>query len=303
MRLNFSACGQRWTIVCDPDRARRTLGTLCAVLPLDLQLHTPKIAGSHIYWHAPFVEDAEGGVDVLQAEPGAFIYWPGRQFLELTFAPLQAETARITVLGRIESGLGRLAELGAALRTDHGCRPFDGRLALIDGTQPIEPPPTPGVPDDLRERRQALWVASPDDVTGLTRSRALMHPAGPVFTAEAEARVLHELLWWVRGRRTGQDEILLRYTAALACNKAATRLRDFCHFGPSATLLFDLEHAFGSAAIPLGPLLDEAILVAGRLAAWLDLLIPWSGINDAMRRAYDESEAAPRVHRNQEGNR
>lgn len=292
--LLFTAGGSRWSIACDRARAPRTLDALASTLPMELQLHTPKIAGQHVYWHAPFVQDVEGETDVMEAEPGAFLYWPQRQFLELTFAPLQAETAGVTVLGRIEGGLAELRELGRAVRQGHGRTPFDGRLSGTDtGAAPASRNPEipEGLPEDLVRRRVALWRACPADVGRMLASRAVMHPSGPLFLAESEARTLHELLWWVRSGLETEDVRVSRRLAALACDKAGTRLRDFCHLRDSAGLILDLGEACGRADVPLAPLIDEAILAAGRLAAWLDLRIPWSAVDEAVRRALDETGA------------
>lgn len=289
MKLDLIVGDDRWRIACDTARAPRTLSALAATLPTALQLHTPKIAGQHIYWHAPFVEDAEGGVDVMEAQPGAFLYWPARQFLELIFAPLQAETAEVTLLGQIEGGLPELQALGLRLREQHGRRLFAGNLVPVEGV-PAPEPRSSQVPAELVAIRQKLWSASPADIEALLASRATMHPAGPLFLAESEARILHELLWWVRGGLVKEEPRISRRIAAVSCNKAATRLRDFCHLGESAAAIFALEAAFGRDEIPLAALIDEAILCAGRLAAWLDLRIPWSAINAATRAALDEAE-------------
>src|SRR5699024_3947389 len=160
-----------------------------------VQLHTPKIAGSHIYWHVPFVDDPEGGVDVLSAKPGAFIYWPVRQFLEITFAPLQAETASVTVLGHFNGPIEQGQTLAKHLRGQQGVKQFDGHLVMTEDPQNFVPKSAqdhPSLPTALVEARNTLWSACPDDIAYLRRSRAIMHPAGPVLTAEAEARVLHE---------------------------------------------------------------------------------------------------------------
>lgn len=284
MQLVFSAEGRTWPIRLNggADRTRRSL---LAALPMRLQLHTPKIAGSHIYWHAPFVEDVEGATHVLDAKAGAFIYWPVRQFLEITFAPLQAETAEITVLGHLDAPVDGIAELAAVLKREQGRRVIDGTLALADGGTAEASPPSP-LPPDIVAGRRAIWDRMPDDIARITASRAIMHPAGPVFTAEAEARVLHELLWWIRSELGSVDEAVLRQTAALALDKAATRLRDFCHLEETPALLFRLEKAMEDA-VPFDPLVDEAILVAGRIGAWLDLLIPWNDLNEAFRKALD----------------
>ncbi|MER8830328.1 hypothetical protein NKH73_25640 [Mesorhizobium sp. M0938] len=287
MDLIFSAEGRSWPLRLTGD-AGRTRRALLSALPMRLQLHTPKIAGSHIYWHAPFVEDLEGATHVLSATAGAFIYWPVRQFLEITFAPLQAENAEITVLGHLDAPVAGIAELAATLKHDQGRRVLDGTLGRSDGVAP-EPSASPLLPQDIIAARKALWAACPADISGITTSRAIMHPAGPVFTAESEARVLHEFLWWIRAER-GKDEAVRRQAAALALDKAATRLRDFCHMEETPALLFRLKAAMGEGHT-FDALIDEAILVAGRVGAWLDLLIPWNDLNEAFRAALDRRRA------------
>lgn len=285
MELVFSAEGRSWPLRLTGD-AGRTQRALLRALPLPLQLHTPKIAGSHIYWHAPFIEDVEGATHVLDAPAGAFIYWPVRQFLEITFAPLQAETAQVTVLGHLDAPVDGIAALAATLKRAQGRRIFAGTLARADGA-PVEPALPSPLPGDLLAARAALWATCPADIAGLTHSRAIMHPVGPVFAAEGEARVLHEMLWWIRGERERTGEAPRRYAAGLALNKAATRLRDFCHLDTTPALLFRLEAAMGEGALPFDALLDEAILVAGRTSAWIDLLIPWNDLNGSFRAVLD----------------
>jgi hypothetical protein len=286
MQLTFTAEGRTWPIRLSGN-ATRTRAALLASLPLRLQLHTPKIAGSHIYWHAPFVEDVEGATHVLDAQAGAFIYWPVRQFLEVTFAPLQAENAEITVLGHLDAPVDGIAELATVLKREQGHRIIDGVLSLGDGVEAGVMDAAPSLlPDGLVSRRRTLWDAMPADIARLTASRAIMHPAGPVFAAEAEARVLHELLWWVRAEQSEHDETVLRQTMAITLDKTATRLRDFCHMDDTPALLFALRDA-ARGTMPLAALVDEAILVAGRIGAWLDLLIPWNDLNEAFRAALD----------------
>ena len=286
MQLTFTAEGRTWPIRLGGNSIR-TRAALLRSLPLRLQLHTPKIAGSHIYWHAPFVEDVEGATHVLDAQAGAFIYWPVRQFLEITFAPLQAENAQITVLGHLDAPVEGIAELAAVLKREQGHRVIEGTLALAEDAEPqaIAAPPSV-LPDDLTKRRITLWDGMPEDIARLTASRAIMHPVGPIFAAEAEARVLHELLWWIRAGLLHYDEAVLRQTMAITLDKTATRLRDFCHMDDTPALLFALRDAT-QGNVPLAALVDEAILVAGRIGAWLDLLIPWNDLNEAFRAALD----------------
>lgn len=286
MQLTFTAEGRTWPIRLGGDPTR-TRAALLRSLPLRLQLHTPKIAGSHIYWHAPFVEDVEGATHVLDAQAGAFIYWPVRQFLEITFAPLQAENAQITVLGHLDAPVEGIAELAAVLKREQGHRIIEGTLALAEDGDPQAVAASPSLlPDDLTKRRAILWDSMPEDIARLTASRAIMHPAGPIFAAEAEARVLHELLWWIRAGLSRYDEAVLRQTMAITLDKTATRLRDFCHMDDTPALLFALRDAT-QKTVPLAALVDEAILVAGRIGAWLDLLIPWNDLNEVFRAALD----------------
>lgn len=282
MDLIFSTQGQSWPVRMTGN-AKRTQQAVLNALPMQLQLHTPKIAGSHIYWHAPFVEDVEGATHVLTAKPGAFIYWPVRQFLEITFAPLQAETAEITVLGHLDAPVEGIAALAQELKRLQGQKLFDGSLSRADNA-PADSPSQSALPDDIIAARKQLWQSCPAEIRHLTDSRAIMHPAGPVFAAESEARVLHELLWWIRAEAKKSGVGQLRLTAALVLNKSATRLRDFCHLSETAATLFRLEAAV-QQDLPFDALIDEAILIAGRIGAWLDLLIPWNDVNEAFRAA------------------
>ncbi|TNM61613.1 hypothetical protein [Aliirhizobium smilacinae] len=284
MHLHFSAEGQSWPIKLTGN-AERTRNAMLRTLPMPLQLHTPKIAGSHIYWHAPFVEDVEGATHVLDAPAGAFLYWPVRQFLEITFAPLQAETAQVTLLGVLDAPIESIASLAATLKRDQGRRIISGSLTPDDGEIPPSTSPSP-LPADMLSAHQRLWKEMPADIAQVTASRAIMHPAGPVFAAEGEARVLHELLWWTRAEIGKRDERVLRQTAELALNKAATRLRDFCHMDETPALLFTLESAM-NGPLHFNALIDEAITVAGRIGAWIDLLIPWNDLNESFRKALD----------------
>lgn len=292
MKLEFESGGERWSISCDEAKAPRTLARLASCLPLPLQLHTPKIAGNHIYWHAPFVTEVEGGMEVVQTPPGAFIYWPVRQFLEITFAPLQAETATVTVLGQLDGPVDGITRLAARLRESQGQQLFTGTLSLAGaGASSPRSAKRSSVPGHIQTARLQLWASCPQDVKNLTLSRGIMHPAGPVFMAESEARILHENLWWIRERRARDDAASLRYTAGLVLNRAATRLRDFCHLTASAKILLDLDAAIAADPALFEALLDEAILCSGRLAAWIDLQIPWNAVNEEFRAALAQHSA------------
>lgn len=285
LKLRMTVDGEDFAITCN-GAAPRTFAALGRILPQPLQLHTPKIAGAHIYWHAPLVEDVEDGIDVLAAPPGAFIYWPVRQFLEITYAPLQAETASVTVLGQLDAPVERVAALAARLREGQGRRVFAGELARVAGAAPA-PAPVLALPAGLLADCAALWRDCPDEIWNLRRSRALMHPAGPIFTAESEARTLHELMWRLRTDSAGMAEDVTRRLIATVLDRTAGRLRDFCHLKLVPDLLFRLSAAMGDKALPLADLLVLSITTSGRIAAWFDLLIPWNDINQAFRAALD----------------
>lgn len=284
MKLLFETEGESWTITLDEARAPHTAAALLQSMPLALQLHTPKIAGNHIYWHAPFIADGEGGTDVLNAPPGAFIYWPVRQFLEITYAPLQAETATVTVLGQLDGPIHGIERLALRLREQQGQRLFAGGLSQM-GNAPRQSEVHSGVPAALRAAREKLWSACPVDVAEAVTSRGIMHPAGPVFVADGETRALHETLWWIRERRGFENAEMRRFAARMMLGRVAGRLKDFCHFTSSAALLGELERAIGMQPEIFEPLLDEAILCTGRLSAWIDLMIPWNAVNEGFRAA------------------
>ncbi|WP_137389826.1 hypothetical protein [Rhodoligotrophos defluvii] len=266
-------------LVCDEAAAPRTVAALHRSMPMEAQLHTPKIAGSHIYWHAPFVCDVEGSSHVMDMPAGAFFYWPERQFLEISFAPLQAETATVTPLGRAECPVELVAALGERVRLTQGrvintvrLTPIGEALAGVEET----------AASPLAALRSAMWARMPDEVAALPSRRGIMHPIGPMIYAEADARNLHELLWWSREALQREDAAVVRSGAALAVDKAATRLRNFCHLDESATALDAIACALRDKGAPVGPVIDDAILIVGRLSAWLDLMIRWNDLNEAI---------------------
>jgi hypothetical protein len=265
-------------LTCNEAEAPRTIAALRHSVPMASQLHTPKIAGSHVYWHAPFVCDLEGSSPVMDMAAGAFFYWPDRQFLEISFAPLQAETATVTPIGQADCPVDMLVELGQRLRLTQGRAPNAVRLrATGPAPTPLAEPETP-----LTAIRHEIWAAIPDEIAALPARRAIMHPLGPMLYAEGDARNLHELLWWVRQQAGGPDAKAARFGAALLADKVATRLRDFCHLERSALMVDAIGKALRDPHLPADKVLEESILIAGRLAAWLDQIIRWNDLNETL---------------------
>ena len=285
MRLRLQTNLGSFLIQTDIDRAPRTLRALAALLPMDVQFHSPKVAGSHIYWQAPLLEKVEGAADVMSAPPGTFLYWPERQFLELIYAPLQAETATVSILGRIEDGIEPLKQLGEMVRERHGRALLTGRLSLEDGA-----PEGTGKDIDARlaslyQLRADLWAACPGEIDVLMRGRGLMHPAGPLFIAESEARGLHETLWrLLRALDDGAPAAAVAFAAGTLCDKAAARLGGFCHLKNASAGVAQVSAALREDNMPVAGVLREAILIAGALSSWLDLQIPWNDVNETVRR-------------------
>ena len=216
-RLALTVDGHDFTLSCPEAGAPRTLAALTALLPLPLQLHTPKITADHVYWHAPLVADPEDPVDVETTLPGSLVYWPVRQMLKIAYAPQHNQQAEVTVLGQLDGPVAPLADLAARLRQQQGRRVFSGTLSVLSGRSQPAPPVT--LPPDLVADCKALWQHCPADLRDLTASRAPMHPAGPVFLAESECRVLHETLWRIRADMPLLGEQTTRILAALSLNR------------------------------------------------------------------------------------
>lgn len=265
-------------LICNEAEAPQTVAALRRSVPLDSQLHTPKIAGSHVYWHAPFVCDLEGSSDVMDMAAGAFFYWPDRQYLEISFAPLQAETATVTPIGQADCPVELLVELGQRLRLTQG---RERNAIRLRATGPV---PAPAVEPDtpLSAFRREIWAAMPEEIAAMPARRAIMHPLGPMLYAEGDARNLHELLWWVRKEAKGPNAAAARYAGALLADKVATRLRDFCHLERSAEMVFAISRALSDPSLPQDRILEESILIAGRLSAWLDHIIRWNDLNETL---------------------
>lgn len=295
MKLLFEIDDSVWPILCDELAAPNTLAALATILPLPVRLQTPKIAGAHIYWQAPLLRDLEAGADIMSLAPGAFLYWPERQFLEILFAPLQQETASVTALGTLEDS-GRVAEvarLGDRVRETAGVRPMTGVLRLAEGQDlpaPVAEVPRVSELAALHICRNEIWQAPPPELADLIADRGILHPAGPVLFAESEARGLHELLWWMR--RDGSD-VVLQGAAPVAIDKAAARLGGFCHLASCAEVLTGISDLLRSGKVPAADVIDETILYLGGLSAWLDTAIPWNAVNEAFRTATEPQKDLP----------
>ncbi|MFO0998267.1 MAG: hypothetical protein U1F33_16420 [Alphaproteobacteria bacterium] len=284
--LLLTAEGTRIEIALDVASAPKTLNDLLATLPARIDLHCAKIAGDQILWPTPILQPLESARDIHGTPPGAFIYYPKRQFLEIMYGPLQEETASVTLLGQVKGDLEPVRRLGERVQAEHGWRtiwaelapgPASGwrqALAAAAGT-PRRAPPADAAREEARRARVAMWQAPPQEIERLRARRGVMLPFGPLVFAESETRKLHENLWLLR--ETG-DARLIAESGSLLIRGAAVQLRDFLGLAESAGALAGIADALPRTKEP-GAFLDEAILLVGRLSHWLDLYFPWQKLN------------------------
>lgn len=292
--IRFHYAGRSYPIELEPALAPRTIGLLIAALPAAVDLHCAKIAGQHIFWHAPFLSECESARDILSLPPGTFLYWPERQFLELIYGTLQAEKAQVSVLGRLSGDIGWLQALGGELAREHGQRIFRAELTADANTmhlgRPAAASPHPAL-RQLRSEREAVWRAEPSCIRHLLERKGTMLPYGPLAMAEGEFRKLHELLWRLRGDPAGSDgpdgmgrDSRAAFTALLL-DAFVERIDGFCGLHRSGAVLTEAARLLREPQAPAAGIVDELVLYCGRMAAWLDLHIPWNALNEQVRAA------------------
>ncbi|KPQ14548.1 MAG: protein of unknown function DUF3830 [Rhodobacteraceae bacterium HLUCCA09] len=287
-RLIFDCAGQRATIALTDAHAPRTLAAVRSILPVAVTIHCSKIAGAHLYWPTPILERLEHGADIHALPAGSFLYYPDRQYLEITYDALQAETAAVSLLGRFEGDLAWLRDLGEDNRRRSGQRILTARLSAEgEGDAP------PAVPDAadatgplaaLRTARRAAWAAEPDELRALLRREGLNIPLGPVVTAEGEFRRTQELLWRLWRNDNGHDDALRAAMAREALELTLARVVGYCHLHEAGAALEAGHAALGRPGADVGEVLGELVLYCGRMAGWLDLHVPWWEANEIARR-------------------
>jgi len=277
----FKLDGTEHEIELYPDLAPQTIGKLIANLPAKIDIHCAKIAGQHIFWHAPVVADIEKAQDILTLPPGTFLYWPERQFLELIYGELQAEKAQVSVLGRLKGDIGWLKEYGRYVVENHGRGLLTAELRAGEGcddlARPDKPVASPGLLT-LRKARKQIWTAPPEEMFVLMRRTGMMLPYGPLAMAEGEFRKLHELLWRLRDQRFGISAAQRADVVTFLIDAFHARIDGFCGLHGAGIVLESAKGLFADADIA-SDALEEIILYTGRAAAWLDAFIPWMALN------------------------
>ena len=294
--LHLRAEGEDVVIDLDWDTMPDTLGALAACAPARVDLHCAKIAGDQLIFGLPFIRPLENPRSINTIGPGAFLYFPDRQFLEVMYGELQDEEAQVSVLGRVRGPLDGARRLGERLQTSHGWRILWAEVS-VTGEPPAElrsAPPSAASPAlaTMRAAREAMRAAPPEELVRLPGRRGVMLPFGPLAFAESGARTLHENLWTVRTKSVpGSDGDGARM-AALLIGAAAQRLVGFCGLEEIGGCLARAATALGTNPPDAPSLLDEVILYTGRLAGWLDLTLPWQRLNEVAAEAAGARRAA-----------
>lgn len=281
--IYFCFNGVEHEIELAPDLAPVAIGRLVAMLPMRIDIHCAKIAGPHIFWHTPFAIETERSVDIMTLAAGTFLYWPERQFLELIYGDLQAETASVSVLGRLKGDIGWLRDMGRMLIDRHGHETIWAELRAGHGSEALRLPAAGDIDPDLAwlvAARRNAWEHQPLEVNTLLARRGIMQPFGPLIMAEGEWRKLHELLWRVRYPTHERPETSTSATVRFLIDAFVARIDGFCGMHETGAVLQRAATLIESRRDLSDHIVEELILYTGRMAAWLDLYIPWSAANE-----------------------
>ena len=286
--LIFEVDNRAYRIHLTDEHAPNTLSALKTTLPMTADIHCAKIAGCHIMWPVPFVARLENAVDVMTMAPGSFFFWPERQYLEITYDELQAESAPISYLGQMEGEISWLRDYADTNRREQGQKLFTAQLYMEAQKGPVSAEPA-AIGDDswarLRAARQAAWAKPPADIQRLLDREGLMIPYGPLSMAEGELRKLHELLWRLWNDQTRYANSQKKDIAIFAIEAAISRVAGFCHMNDVGAALEDGMVCIDQGVVELESVLAELVLYSGRMAAWLDLRICWWPMNEITKNA------------------
>ena len=299
-RLYLETESERVEIELDFDSAPRTVAALISCLPARVDLHCAKVAGDQLLFSLPVVVPSENPRSIQETDPGVLIYYPARQFFEIMFGGLTDEEAIVTVIGKVAGDLGPIRRVGEALQRSHGWSISWANLTVdpmpATHVRGGEPPGSAAV-RELRGLREQVWRARPDEIPHLMSHRSATLPLGPLVFAESEVRKLQENLWALRERVSAPGQRALPGGAearAFVADVGAMLLATSAKLIAGYSGLHDASATLERAAClmteqpdeSLG-LLDEALLISGRLAGWLDLCLPWQRLNEVTAQAAD----------------
>lgn len=290
--LIFSCEGRDHEIALVDRPGSGTLAQLAAWLPATTTIHCAKIAGCHIYWPSPILAPLEEGTDIHRLPPGSFLYYPDRQYLEIIYDELQAETAAVTYLGQLQGDIGWLREFATRQRRAAGGRVFTAELR-IKGAMPLAPPPIPSEDtpwNRIRRARRAVWLAEPDEITQMLARSGHNIPFGPMATADGYFRFVQESLWQIWSEPEAFDDAARRAISINSLRLGIARIGHYCHLSASEAVLTDAIAVVEQRDVPLQDLLGEIILYCSRMSNWVDAHIPWYDANELTKRALGRSD-------------
>ena len=289
----FRCAGRELDIELVDAPGSETMRQFKAWLPATVTIHCAKIAGCHIYWPSPILASLESGRDIHSLPPGSLLYYPDRQYIEIIYDKLQAETASVTYLGRMKGGADWLSEFASRQRERSGFEVHTAEL-FIQGTESAEnAAPTFGEDtawDRIRRLRQAAWASEPEEVERLFANEGLNIPFGPMAISDGYYRAVQESLWqlWSKPDRFSDDQV--RAAAINAMELGIARLGHYCHLTETEALLNDAIACVSDKSVPLQALLAEVILFCGKMANWIDVRIPWFEANELTKRALGRAD-------------
>ena len=285
--LIFACEGRALPIRLTDAYAPGTLADLMAWLPADITIHCAKIAGCHIYWPTPILRPLEQGADIHALPAGSFLYYPERQYMEITYDRLQAEEAAVNYLGTFEGDLGWLRAFAERQRKAHGKQVVTARLSAPDApgcpaeaSQGTDPP---GAAGRLAEARRAVWAEQPAEIRAFLARDGLNIPFGPLVTAEGEFRRTQELMWRLWHNSSGHGDAARVTIARETLRLARSRVVGYCQLHEAGHVLDTGLAALEDGEAAVAEILGELTRYCGRMGAWLDLYIPWWGANELTR--------------------
>lgn len=137
-------------------------------------------------------------------------------------------------------------------------------------------------PSLLRRARQAAWQQEPGCLRALAARRGIMLPYGPLAMAEGEFRKLQELLWALLNQQAPEPQANVQTTAHFLIQAFLGRIVGLCGLEESGHILRLSARLLDADPSSARTVVEETILYCGRMAAWLDLAIPWYRLNDAV---------------------
>lgn len=290
--LIFSVEGNDHEIALIDDSASETLKQLRAWAPADIDIHCAKIAGCHVYWPCPILARLEHGTDIHTLPPGAVLYYPDRQYLEIIYDALQAETAAVTLVGMLKGDVGWLREFATRQRREAGAKTFTARLRMSDGGASQPEAITDGPPAWLRvqQARRAVWSAEPAEVKMLLARSGHNIPFGPMATADGYFRFVQECVWQVWNQPERYDSRQKQAIAVNALELGIARIGHYCHLGDSESFLKDAIVCVERPSAPLQDIFREIIFYCSRMSNWIDLHIPWFAANELAKRTLGRND-------------